>query len=225
MLMTTISKKNIVLVDDHVIIRNGLKELIEKLGPYTISNEFDNGRMLSDALPFKNAPDLIIMDVCMPEMNGEQTMEMLNEKNIKIPVLILTLNEDENMIIKLFRLGVRGYLQKNCTASIMKEALSEIIQKGYFHNEFLSYSLRTNFVENKKAQTLSILDEITVREREFLKLVCHEQEYTYIQIADKMCVQHRTVDGYRESLFEKFGIKSKTGLVLFVLKHKLFELL
>ena len=219
------AKKNIILVDDHVIIRNGLKELIEKLGPYKISGQFDNGRSFLDAFPLAPAPDVVLMDVSMPEMSGDKVMEVLNEQQIKIPVLILTLNEDENIMIRLFRLGVRGYLKKDCTAAVMKEALNNVIEKGYYHNEFLTYSLQTNLGEGKKSEQELILEKLSPRERVFLKLVCHEKEYTYEQIADQMGIQPRTVDNFRESIFAKFGIRSKTGLVLFVLKHRLFDLL
>jgi len=217
-------KKNIVLVDDHVIIRNGLKELIEKLGPYEIVHQFDDGKTFLDAQPLKPAADLVIMDLSMPGMNGDLVMEQLYASQSKIPVLVLTLNEDESLIVKLFRSGARGYLKKNCTAPVLKDALSEIFRCGYYHNEFLALSLRSNGNAKKNEKEL-VLQQLTAREREFLKLVCHEKEYTYEQISDKMSVQHRTVDGYRESIFDKFGIKSKTGLVLFVLKHKLFDLL
>jgi two-component system, NarL family, invasion response regulator UvrY len=220
-----IEKKNIVLVDDHVIIRNGLKALIEKLGPYFISHQFDNGQSLLDALPLNPRADLIIMDVNMPGMNGDELVVQLNAREINTPVLILSLNEDSNLVVKLFRLGVRGYLPKNCSADTMKKALEELFRGGYFHNEFLTYSLQTNTSAPKKTEQEKILERLTSREKEFLKLVCHEKEYTYEQIADKMNVQHRTVDGYRESVFEKFDIKSKTGLVLFILRHKLLDLL
>jgi DNA-binding NarL/FixJ family response regulator len=218
-------KKHIVLVDDHVIIRNGLKALIEKLGPYFISHQFDNGQSLLDALPLNPKVDLIIMDVNMPGMNGDELMVQLNAREINTPVLILSLNEDNNLVVKLFRLGVRGYLPKHCSADTMKKALEELFRGGYFHNEFLTYSLQTNTSTPKKTEQEKILERLTSREKEFLKLVCHEKEYTYEQIADKMNVQHRTVDGYRESVFEKFDIKSKTGLVLFILRHKLLDLL
>ncbi|MEL7005196.1 MAG: LuxR C-terminal-related transcriptional regulator, partial [Bacteroidota bacterium] len=84
-------------------------------------------------------------------------------------------------------------------------------------------SLRNDLVTKEKSQQELIIEQLSDREREFLKLVCHEEEYTYDQIAGEMGVQHRTVDGYRESIFDKFSIKSKTGLVLFVLKHNLLE--
>ena len=218
-------KKNIILLDDHVIIRNGLKELIEKLGPFRISQQFDNGADFLYAIVEKKDTDLIIMDINMPGMNGDEVIDNLQIMGIQIPVLVLTVSDDEKMIVKLFRRGVRGYLRKNCDASELKNALNEIFSVGYYHNEFLTYSLKTNLEETKKTQQEQVLERLTEREREFLKLVCHEKEYTYEQIADIMGVLHRTVDGYRESIFVKFGVKSKTGLVLFVLRHKLFEIL
>ena len=217
--------KNIILVDDHVIVRSGLKELIQKLGPYKVISEFNNGFELIHVLPFKKAPDLILLDLNMPGMTGDELVLELNSRGLTTPILILTLNTDENTIIKLFRNGVRGYLQKDCSAQVLKEAMEEIFRCGYYHNEFLSLSLRNNEGSAKKTEQEKILEQLTAREREFLKLVCHEKEYTYEQIADHMKVQHRTVDGYREAIFEKFGIKSKTGLVLFILKHNLFGLL
>lgn len=219
------SVKNICLVDDHVIIRNGLVELIEKLGPYRVTQQYDNGRAFLDDIHSVPEPDLVIMDISMPKMNGDEVMQQLKELDKKTPVLFLTLNQDEALVVKLFRLGARGYLRKNCNASQMKDALEQISRHGYYHNEFLTSSLQTNTTEIKKTEQEKILEQLTAREREFLKLVCHEKEYTYEQIADQMNVQHRTVDGYRESVFQKFGIKSKTGLVLFILKHRLFDLL
>ena len=219
------TKKNIFIVDDHVIVRDGLKELIEKIGPYSISRQFDNGLQLIAEAPFDPMPDLIILDLSMPEMNGYQVMQWYHDKKLEVPVLVLTLNEKDDNIIQLFRLGVRGYLQKNCTATVMKDALQEIFRCGYYHNEFLTFSLQTHTSPAKKTEQQVILEQLTEREKEFLKHVCHEKEYTYGQIADLMHVQMRTVDGYRESIFDKFGIKSKTGLVLFLLRHQLFEIL
>jgi len=216
-------KKNIVLVDDHVIVRNGLKELIGKLGPYEITAQFDTGIALLDAWPLEVVPDLVIVDLNMPGMNGMELVEIMKEREMAVPVLILTLNSDEQTIIRLFRTGVRGFLKKDCSAETMSIALGAIFSYGYYHNEFLTLSLQSQGTTPKKSQQEEILEQLTAREKEFLKLVCDEKEYTYEQIAYRMNVQHRTVDGYREAIFDKFGIKSKTGLVLFVLKHGLFE--
>ena len=215
--------KRICLVDDHVIVRHGLKALIEKLGPYSVVEEYDDGADFVEKLDLNQLPDLVLMDLSMPNMGGLEVMKHLQAENIKVPVLILTLNENEDVIIQLFRLGARGYLTKTASSTSMKMALEEIFRSGYFHNEFMQLSLENNLSSENLSETNPILNKMSARERDFLRLVCHEKEYTYDQIADLMEVNRRTVDGYREGLFEKFSIKSKTGLVLLVLKHKLYE--
>ena len=218
-------RKSICLVDDHVVVRHGLAELIEKVGPYSVVHQYNHGGEFLDALPLKPQVDVVVLDINMPVVDGKEVMRRLKELRFKTPVLVLTLNEDENAIIHVFRMGARGYLRKNCSARELTTALSDILGRGYYHNEFLALSLHNDESRQKKSEQEKILDQLTQREREFLKLVCDEREYTYDQIADQMKVQHRTVDGYRESIFEKFGIKSKTGLVLFVLKYKLLDAL
>lgn len=204
-------------------MRHGLKALIEKLGPYSVVEEYDDGADFVEKLDLNQLPDLVLMDLSMPNMGGLEVMKHLQAENIKVPVLILTLNENEDVIIQLFRLGARGYLTKTASSTSMKMALEEIFRSGYFHNEFMQLSLENNLSSENLSETNPILNKMSARERDFLRLVCHEKEYTYDQIADLMEVNRRTVDGYREGLFEKFSIKSKTGLVLLVLKHKLYE--
>lgn len=213
---------NIILVDDHPVVRNGLKTLIERLGNYNIIGEYDNGEELIHAIPFEPVPDLIIMDLAMPVMDGTETVKALNAHQQKIPVLILTLETDEKTIINLFRNGIRGYLPKSATAEILRKAISDVLNTGYYHDEMLAKAL---LPEDKVLdEQEEVLKRVTPREHEFLKLVCDDDEPTYSQIADKMDVSRRTVDGYREELFNKFNIKSKTGLVLFAIKYGIIKL-
>jgi DNA-binding NarL/FixJ family response regulator len=212
----------IYLVDDHPIVRNGFKALIEKMGAYIVKQQFDNGQELIDALPFTDNPDLIIMDLTMPVMDGAETVRELKKRSIATPVLILTLETSEKTIIELFRTGIRGYLPKSCTADVLKKAIDDILGTGYYHNEMLMKALTTEQHEVKDEKG-RVQQHLTDREKLFLQLVCNEQELTYEQIADQMGVSRRTVDGYRESIFEKFSIKSKTGLVLFAIKYGLID--
>ncbi len=219
-------KKSLVLIDDHVIVRKGLKSLIEKQGPYAVDYEFDSAEDFLAELPNLSDIDLLLLDLSMPGMGGEALVLELKKKECKCPILILTLNDDENAIVRLFRSGVRGYLLKNCAPSILKKAIESVISGGYYHNEFLTLSLTNDDTQASKVpKEQEIIQQMTDKEKVFLKWVCHEKEFTYHQIADKMKVSFRTVDGYRESLFDKFGIRSKTGLVLFVLKNNLVNLL
>lgn len=211
---------SIFLVDDHVVMRTGLKTLIERLGNYTVTEQFDNGKALLDFLPFKKEPHLIIMDLNMPVMDGRKAVEQLKERGITIPVLILTLEHDEREIISLFKAGIRGYIPKSSSAEILRTAINDIINTGYYHNEILIKALTSD----KKDERQDIISKLTEREREFVELVCDEKEMTYDQIADKMGVSRRTVDGYREEIFQKFNIKSKTGLVLFAIKNRIINI-
>jgi DNA-binding NarL/FixJ family response regulator len=212
---------SVVLVDDHTIVRNGLKSLIEVMGNYKVTAEFDNGKAFIDALPLRPEPTVVIMDLNMPEMNGLETVRWLHKHKSPLRILILTLETDERNIIELFRLGVRGYIPKNCSAAVLKSAIEDVAGTGYYHSEMLQSALAHNF--GKTSHVQSLIDSITEREMLFIKLVCDQQEFTYEQIANMMSVSPRTVDGYREALFKKLDLKSKTGLVLFAIKHGLIE--
>jgi two-component system invasion response regulator UvrY len=209
---------SIILVDDHPVVRNGLKSLIEVMGNYKVIGQFNNGKEFMAAMPFKKAPDLIIMDLNMPEMNGLETMRALHHQKSALKVLILTLESDERAIVELFRLGVRGYLPKSANADILKRAIEDTANTGYYHSEILQNALSSG--HGKSNEKLNISE----RELLFLQLVCDSAEYTYEKMAEIMNVHRRTIDGYRESLFDKLDVKSKTGLVLFAIKHSLVKL-
>lgn len=213
---------SIFLVDDHTIVRNGLKELIEKIGPFRVTQEFSNGKEFISALPLIDEPGLVILDLNMPVMDGLATVQWLHEHDKKFPVLVLTLENDEENVIRLFRLGIRGYVEKNCTAAILKKAIEDIIEFKYYHSELLFKALTTD-EKPKETPNDRIRKQLTSRELEFLRLVCDEAELTYKMIADKMKVHPSTVDGYREAVFAKFNIKTKPGLILFAFRHGLLD--
>ena len=205
-------------------MRDGLKQLIELSGPYEIIGQYNDGKALIEDLPLSTSPDLIIMDLTMPIMNGEDTARYLHETGLQYPILILTVNATDDVIVKLYKLGVRGYLEKHCATVNLLRAIEDILCYGYHHNELLTKAFVTEVRSQSKNPREQILKSITPRELFFLQLVCDDNEYTYDQIASKMSVAVRTVDGYRQSIFEKFDIKSKAGLVLFAIKNRLTEI-
>ncbi len=218
-------EKNIILVDDHDFVAVGFKELIEKLGPYKISHFFNNGKTLIDSLNQDALPDLIILDNSMPVMSGLQVMEHFYSHKIKIPVLMLTESEDELLIIKLFRLGISGFLSKKCKAHEMKDALNQIFETGFYVNDYMKASLIEPHKLNTKSKQEAIIECMTKEELLFVKMVCDENEYTYVQMAEKMNMSVRALDRLREHFFEKYQIKSKTGVVLFVYRYQLLDYL
>ena len=115
-------------------------------------------------------------------------------------------------------MGIRGYLPKSSTANVLRAAINDILSTGFYHNEMLAKALLTAD-DSALDERQTIINQVSGRERDFLRLVCDEKEPTYEQIAEIMDVSRRTVDGYRESLFSKFNIKSKTGLVMFAIKY------
>lgn len=216
---------SVVLVDDHVVVRNGLAELIELMGAYDVTGQYSNGEELLDAFSADGVvyPDVILLDLNMPVMNGEQCVKELKARGMNIPIIVLTLNTDDETILRLYRLGVAGYLSKDCSASGLREAIDDVLQRGFHMSGTLQKALMAGDPKPSKAvlERDEVLKKLTQRELEFLKLVCHESEYTYEAMAKMIGVSKRTVDGYREAIFEKFGIKSKTGLVLFATKYQL----
>ncbi|MBL6444706.1 response regulator transcription factor [Fulvivirga sp. 29W222] len=207
------------LVDDHKLFRGGLRSLIESISDiYVVVFEADNGLDLQQKLNTQNPPDIILMDVNMPEMNGFETVEWLSRHFPGIRILVLSMIEKEETVVKMLKLGVKGYLCKDAEPSEFKEALASIYAKGYYYTDFVTGKLIHSL---KNEGTQSNFCDINDREREFLKLACSEM--TYNQIADQMCLSPKTVDGYRMSLFEKFNIKSRVGLVMWAIKNGLIE--
>lgn len=212
-------KTSICIIDDHEIVRQGLKELLEKLGNYKVTNEFESGGAFLNALPLENTPAIYILDYSMPHMTGIQVLQQLEEKEEEYKVLLLTQQFDENIINEAYNYGARGFLHKNCTAHDLKFAIENIINIGY--NNVAEILKRIRNYEEKTEPKKNII--LTDREHHFLKLVCHEKEYTYDQMAELMQVSVKSIDVYRAALFDKYNIKSKVGLVLFCFKNKLTE--
>lgn len=210
----------ICLVDDHKIVRQGLKELLEKVGDYNIAYEFDTGELLLKALPLKDTPALFILDYSMPGINGIETLKELLKRDAEYKVLLLTQHSKEEIINEAYYYGARGVLHKNCTALELKTAIENINKVGYKNvNDIISRVKMHTTNKNKQSRKITLSD----RELEFLKLVCNEKEYTYDQMADIMGLSIKSIEAYRAALFERFNIKSKVGLVLFSHKYQLTE--
>lgn len=212
------SKTTLCIIDDHAIVRHGLKELLQKISNYEVIHEFDNGDDFLEALPLQPQPDMYILDYSMPSMNGIEVLQALEEKDTEYKVLLLTQHFEESIINDAYHHGARGFLHKNCTAADLKFAIDNIVTIGYNNITEILKRIR-NYELNGVKKTEQIV--LSQRELHFLQLVCDEHEYTYDQMADIMCVSVKSVEAYRTALFERYEIKSKVGLVLFSFKYKL----
>lgn len=213
------NKITIGIIDDHKIVRQGLKELLEKLNDYKISHEFESGIAFFDALPLENTPDLFILDYSMPNMNGIEVLQKLAQEKIDFKILLLTQHFDEQIIDDAYHFGARGFLHKNCTAQELKTAIDNIVNIGYENVTEILKRIRNYATSAEKKPKEQVV--LSKRELEFLALVCDKNELTYDQIAERMCLSVKSIEAYRTALFERFQIKSKVGLVLFSFKYKL----
>jgi DNA-binding NarL/FixJ family response regulator len=213
--MKTNSKRKIIIVDDHLLFSQSLELLIKSFGDYEVIERFENGKVFIDYLEENNSTeiDLILLDVNMPVLDGLSTMKWLKDNRTDLKVIALSVNDDEEIIIKMITNGAKGYLLKDTSPEIFKEAIECVIEKGFYFTELVSGMLINKVNSDNK--------KISLKEREivFIKHACTEM--TYKEIASQMCLSPKTIDGYRECLFDKLEIKTRIGLVLYAIKHKI----
>lgn len=207
--------KRIVIVDDHTLLSQAISGLVNSFSDFEVLYTCKNGKDLLEQLRFPDKhPDIILMDVNMPIMDGIETTAYLHEHYPEILVLALSVEEEDHTILKMIRAGAKGYLLKDTEKSVLEMALQELATNGYYHTNTVS-KLLVKSLEGSTAETLRD------REIEFIKHACTEM--TYNEIAEVMFLSPKTVQGYRDSVFSKLGLKNRTGLVIYALKKGLFK--
>ncbi|WP_299432612.1 response regulator transcription factor [uncultured Aquimarina sp.] len=209
-------KYSVVIVEDHILLSQALAGLVNGFSKFKILYLCKNGRELLTRLKDpKNIPDVVLMDINMPIMNGIETTIALKEEYPQVNVLALSVEEDEKTILKMLRAGAKGYLLKDTEKSILENALVEVQETGFYHTKDVTNLLLGSL--NPKKENKVILKD---REMEFIKHACTEK--TYKEIASDMFLSPKTIEGYRDSIFEKLHLKNRTGLVIYAIKNKIF---
>ena len=205
----------IAIVDDHTLFRQGVSSLMREYTELQIVFEAENGKQMIELIEKHQLPDVVLMDINMRVMDGYDSTIWLKINYPEIAVLALSMYEDDNSVIKMIRSGAGGYVLKESKPSELVEAIKSLNERGVYLNELVS---------GKMFRRFSHLPEVkfTTKELEFINWCC--SELTYKEIADKMFISPRTVDNYREALFEKLNLKSRVGLVLYSIKNNLFKL-
>lgn len=211
----------VAIVDDHVLIRKGMYMMIENMSGYKIVTEATNGvEFVKNIKQQKLMPDIVLLDINMPQMGGKETAEWIKENLPLTRVIVLSMFDDEQHIIQMVKAGARGYIVKNGDAAELERAMNEVMKTGFFCNDFVDGKLAFR-IQNDKLDLENGV-RLSDREREFLKLACSEK--TYKEIAVEMSLSVRTVEGYRDALFLKLNLNSRVGLVLYALKKNIATL-
>lgn len=207
------------------MVREGLAATVNAFEEYTVVLEAAHGKELVRAMAGRPDPDIAIVDLHMPVMDGYATITWLRKNRPRVLALALTFDASDEAMTKAIRAGARGFLRKNARSAQLKYALDSLMGSGYYElgedeqGQMTLPDLPLRTMKDREA----ILEKITPRELDFLHMVCSDAELTYEQIADHLHVQPRSVQNHRNNLFEKFGIKSKAGLVLFAYKWRIVE--
>jgi two-component system invasion response regulator UvrY len=218
------TKIKVGLVDDHKLFREGLHELINGYPEFSVIVEADHGKDLISKISPKRVPDIILLDINMKEMDGFQTAEWLKVNYPTVRILALSMYENENAVIRMLRLGARGYILKDIRKQELHQALLSIAEKGYYFTELITGKLIhaiNTFDGTQSDNAIKEVNVLSAKEIDFLRLAC--TELTYKEISEKMHVSPHTIDGYRDSLFEKLHVRSRVGLVLYAIKNKIFH--
>jgi DNA-binding NarL/FixJ family response regulator len=211
----------VAIADDHKIFRKGV---ILSLRPYTNIKfvlEAENGDELLAGLPAAE-PDVVLMDLRMPQKDGIETTKILSAQYPNIHVLVLSMYEDEKFVYHMMENGAHGYLLKNAEPQELRRAIMDVYEKGYYLNNFVNkILLKRSHARQKVVPTLNSEITLNDKEREVLKLIC--LEFTAQEIAQKMDISPRTVEAIKNRLMERFGSKNTAGLVFFAVKNNLVE--
>jgi DNA-binding NarL/FixJ family response regulator len=220
MAISTINKNNIkiALVDDHVLIRNSLAKLVASFPNCTVLFEADNGRHCIEFLNKHMLPDILLLDISMPVMDGFETAIYVSQHFPLVRILTLTMLTDERSIVKMLRNGARGYLSKNISPQILLEAINEMADKNLYMPQEVSEKLLTG-LQHDISEVVAV-SALSDKEREFLAYM--PTDFTYTEIAKKMSISPRTVDDYREKLFKKLQATTRMGLAVYAIRNDLF---
>jgi len=204
----------VAFADDHTTVRKTVAAFLTGLGGIEVVVQAANGKELIDAIEaLETKPDVAILDINMPVMNGFETVQMLKERWEGIKILVLTTFMDELYVCKMIRYGANGYLSKDCDPEEIKRALVAIKEQGMYYSDFFVEKMAV-VVKDKKKEP-----RITERELQFMKHCI--SDLTYFQIASLMKTTQKSVEGYRDSLFRKLGVNSRVGLAVFAIKSGL----
>jgi DNA-binding NarL/FixJ family response regulator len=201
------------LVDDHVLMRKSLAGFVNSIAPYQVILEAANGKELMEMLSGKPRPDILLLDINMPVISGFETALAIKRDYPEIRIMALSMYDIEHSVFRMLRNEACGYVLKDMDPAEFRIALDNVMEKGVYYVGAINSKVKKSIEEGLKASHIFPRG----RELEFLQYIC--TELTYKEIADRMFVSPRTVDSYRDNLFQRYGIHTRVGLVLFAIRN------
>ncbi|MEN0004590.1 MAG: response regulator transcription factor [Bacteroidota bacterium] len=212
------------IADDQVLFRKGLRLILRAYQEIELIIEASNGQELIAAIA-QEEPDVILMDLRMPVMDGMEATEQIKVQYPKIKILLLTSYDEEELINHLMRVGANGYLLKNEEPEILRAAIIAVVEKEFYFNDYVSKALLKGMQKKQREirpwKTADHL-QLTKREMEVLTLIC--KEYTSAEIAEELFISIRTVENHRKNLMNKTSVRNTAGLVIFSIRNQLVQL-
>ncbi|MFM9910330.1 MAG: response regulator [Chitinophagaceae bacterium] len=216
-----VDKITLVIADDHEIFRDGLALMLSKQKNIELVGQAENGKELINLIELVN-PDIILTDIKMPVMDGVEATRRILEKNSDCKIIALSMFDEENLIVDMLEAGARGYLLKNADKQEIIEAIVSVYENNTYYcrrttAKLTSMIVKSKFNPYKKSKPV----EFNEREKDIIRYICMQD--TAQQIADKLFLSKRTVEGYRTKILEKMNVKNTAGVVIYALKHHLIS--
>lgn len=213
------------LADDQVLFRQGIAAIISGETGFALVMEADNGQdFLNNLKKLELLPDILLMDMEMPGMDGMELNEKLHQQYPSIKVIVLSVHDSERLMARMIQAGACGYLFKNCNKEELVNAIRNVFNNGFYITPTVLKAIQSPAASAKGPTNIqSIPIELSEREKQVLLLIC--EEYSNAEIAEKLFISVRTVDGHRNNLLAKTGCHNTAGLVLFAVKHRIFKVL
>ena len=211
---------SVVIVDDHTLLSHAIGEMVNNFQKFKVLYTCKNGQELVDKFSEspKFVPDIVLMDINMPIMNGIETTQWVTKNHPSVSVMGLSVDDVDETIIQMLKAGAVGYLLKDSDKQVLENGLLEIVKNGYFHTKNITNLLLRFSYGGEEVKKV----KLSTKQTEFVQLAC--SELTYKEIAEEMCVSPKTVDGYRDVVFSKIGVKNRIGLVMYAIKNKIYTL-
>lgn len=221
--MDTHEKIQIALADDEALFRKGIQLILSDYPDLKVIIEAENGEdLLAKIQVADDLPDVLLLDLKMPVLNGVQTARIIRERFPSIHIVVLSTYATKAFVLNMVEIGAAAYLAKNSNPEEVVETIRAVHAKGFHYNELVLEVIRENLVQKNVPKPKTPFDpELTNREKEVLQLIC--EQFTTAEIAEKLFISHRTVDGHRNNLLSKLGCRNTAGLVVYAIQSELIK--